>query len=182
MIREIQTQELCTGLFSGFCRHQQVTKCWRKIDGSWQVIDNPFVEDWSPEQYQYLVKCLKNTLATGGTVFGAFEGGFLKGFASVEAEFFGSRDQYLELSSIHVSEDCRGRGIGRSLMDAAKRWAKSKGAEKLYISAHSAVESQAFYRAMGCREAEEYSLPHVEKEPWDCQLEVTLGTVPPAGL
>lgn len=33
-----------------------------------------------------------------------------------------------------------------------------KKAEKLYISAHSAVESQAFYKAIGCREAEEYRL------------------------
>lgn len=107
-------------------------------------------------------------------VYGAFEDGALKGFASVEGTFFGSRKQYLELSSLHVSEDCRGRGIGRTLMDRAKAWAKDRGAEKLYISAHSSVESQAFYRAMGCVEAEEYSRPHVEKEPFDCQLEVLL--------
>ena len=31
-----------------------------------------------------------------------------------------------------------------------KEWAKQKGAKKLYISAHSAVESQAFYKSMGC--------------------------------
>ena len=30
-----------------------------------------------------------------------------------------------------------------------KEWAKQKGAKKLYISAHSAVESQAFYKSMG---------------------------------
>ena len=46
-----------------------------------------------------------------------------------------------------------------------------KKAKKLYISAHSAVESQAFYKAMGCVEAEEYNAEHVEKEPYDCQLE-----------
>jgi len=36
------------------------------------------------------------------------------------------------------------------------------------------VETQAFYRAMGCREAEEPNLEHVEKEPFDCQLEYQL--------
>ena len=45
---------------------------------------------------------------------------------------------------------------------------------KLYISAHSAVESQAFYKAMGCVEAEVYHQGHVEEEPYDCQLECGL--------
>ena len=172
IIRKILYDQITVDLFSDFHRHQQVTKCWRKIDGQWIIIDNPFVEEWTDENYQYLVKCLKNTLATGGMVYGAFENEKLKGFASVESELFGSRKQYLELSCIHVSEDMRRRGTGRALMEAAKRWAGSHGAEKLYISAHSSVESQAFYQAAGCREAEEYSRIHVEKEPCDCQLEV----------
>jgi len=80
----------------------------------------------------------------------------------------------MDLSSIHVSQDMRGQGIGRELFSVAKRFARERKAKKLYISAHSAVESQAFYRAMGCREAEEYNLKHVEKEPYDCQLECDL--------
>ena len=56
----------------------------------------------------------------------------------------------------------------------AKNYARERGAEKLYISAHSAVETQAFYRAMGCVEAEEYQPAHVEQEPYDCQLECAL--------
>ncbi|MGM9537367.1 MAG: GNAT family N-acetyltransferase [Candidatus Onthomonas sp.] len=174
MIRELRTGELTVALFSAFQRHQRVTKCWRKIDGSWTVIDNPFVEDWGEPEYQCLVKCLRNTLDTGGVVYGAFQNGTLKGFASVEASLFGSEKQYLELSCIHVSADCRGHGIGRSLMEAAKGWAQRHGGKKLYISAHSSVESQAFYHAMGCREAEEYSRIHVEKEPCDCQLELNV--------
>ena len=171
MIREIVTQELDIALFSDFHRHQQVNQCWRKVNGEWIVVDNPFTEDWGEREYRYLAACLQNTIAAGGVVYGAFLDGKLKGFASVENTFFGIQRQYLELSSIHVSEDCRGSGIGRKLMEAAKEWAKRRGARKLYISAHSSVESQAFYRAMGCREAEEYSAPHVEKEPCDCQLE-----------
>ena len=45
---------------------------------------------------------------------------------------------------------------------------------KLYISAHSAVETQSFYRAMGCVEAEAYCAEHVEREPFDCQLECAI--------
>ena len=173
-IRELTMDEITLGLFSDFDRYQEVTHCWRKREGRWVIIDNPFVEAWAEPEYRYLAQCLQNTLKTGGVVYGAFVGGKLKGFCSVEPVFFGSRGQYLELSAIHVSRDCRGRGFGRELLAAAKQWAGEKGARKLYISAHSSVESQAFYRAMGCREAEEYSRPHVEKEPCDCQLELDL--------
>ena len=174
MIRQITAGELEITLFSDFHRHQQVSQCWRKVNNEWIVIDHPFTEDWGEEEYRLLVSCLQNTIAAGGVVYGAFLEGKLKGFASVENIFFGSGGQYLELSSIHVSEDCRRSGIGRKLMEAAKAWAKGRGARKLYISAHSSVESQAFYRAMGCREAEEYNQSSVEKEPCDCQLEVSV--------
>ena len=77
-------------------------------------------------------------------------------------------------SNLHVSEEMRGLGIGRRLFLMCVSWARERGAGKLYISAHSAVETQAFYRAMGCVEAAEYSAWHVKKEPYDCQLEYVL--------
>ena len=80
----------------------------------------------------------------------------------------------MDLSSIHVSEDVRGQGIGSRLFYAAKQWAREQGGEALYISAHSSVESQAFYKRMGCAEARQYQAEHVEKEPYDCQLECML--------
>lgn len=104
-------------------------------------------------------------------VVGAFNGDKLKGFTSVEAKLFGSENEYLDLSSIHVSEELRGKGVGKELFIIAKKWARGRGARKLYISAHSSVESQAFYKRMGCVEAEEYDKEHVEREPYDCQLE-----------
>ena len=104
-------------------------------------------------------------------MYGAFKDGELKGFSSVEAEFFGSKKEYLDLSCIHVSEELRGEGIGKKLFLAAARWAREKGAKKLYIAGHSAVETQAFYKALGCVEAKEYNKKHVDLEPYDCQLE-----------
>ena len=173
---EIQYRELCADeirreLFAHFIRHQKVTKCWRREGDTWVIKDDPFIDDWSETDYQFLVSCLKNTVKTGGLVCAAFYEGNLKGFVSVEPEMFGGEQRYLDLSSIHVSEDMRGRGIGRELFLAAKKWAAEKGAGKLYISAHSAVESQAFYRKMGCVEAEVYNRKHADAEPYDCQLE-----------
>ena len=172
--RAVCENEICRELFRGFVRHQQVTKCWRKENGQWLIKDIAFTDDWSEKDYETLVTCLKHTVSTGGFVYAAFEKGVLKGFTSVEPELFGGEQKYLDLSCIHVSEDMRGRGIGKALFLAAKDWARQHGGRKLYISAHSAVESQAFYKAMGCVEAQEYNRKHVEEEPCDCQLECEL--------
>lgn len=172
--RNLEKKEINRELFRCFIRHQNVTKCWRKVEGAWVIKDAPFVDDWSDADYQILITCLQNTVATGGFVHAAFCDGMLKGFVSVESGLFGAKRDYMDLSSIHISEDMRGQGIGKQLFLAAKNWAREKGAGKLYISAHSAVESQAFYKAMGCVEALEYQQEHVEREPFDCQLECRL--------
>lgn len=169
--RIIKEEEIDRKLFEKFIRHQVVTKCRRREAGVWTVQEIPFVDDWSEADYKILTDCLRNTARTGGLVYGAFSENVLKGFTSVESAPLGKNREYLDLTSIHVSEDMRGRGIGRVLFTAAKDWARAHGAKKLYISAHSAVESQAFYRAMGCVEAQEYQAAHVEAEPCDCQLE-----------
>lgn len=172
--RKLQENEINRELFSQFIRHQTVVKCWRRQRSEWVIKDDPFTDDWSEEDYKILIQCLKNTVRTGGFVYAAFYDGVLKGFVSVESGVFDEEQKYLDLSSIHVSEDMRHSGIGKTLFLAAKEWAKKHGAEKLYISAHSAVESQAFYRKMGCVEAEVYNQAHVEAEPYDCQLECRL--------
>lgn len=172
--KELTYDEIKTELFKDFIRHQLVTDCWRREKGKWVIKSDPFIDDWSKEDYIFLVSCFKNTVKTGGFVYGAFCDGVLKGFVSVEGEIFGGEQMYIDLSSIHVSEDMRRTGIGKNLFLAARDFARKKGAKKLYISAHSAVESQAFYKKMGCVEAEVYSKEHAEKEPFDCQLECIL--------
>lgn len=173
-IKELTIEEMKRELFDDFERHQEVKKCYRKIDGEWVIKDDPFIDEWSEEEYQILVDYLKNTITTRGVVFGAFVDGKLKGFTSVEPQLFGINKEYLDLSSIHVSQDMRGSGMGRKLFRLAADWAKNHGAKKLYISAHSAVETQEFYKSMGCVEAAEYNSKHVEQEPCDCQLECIL--------
>lgn len=101
--RELTESELSVELFDQFERKQVVTDCRRKVDGEWRVLADPGVDDWTPEDYEFLVSCLKRTVETGGVVWGAFVDGVLKGFASVERKAFGSESQYMELTSLHVS-------------------------------------------------------------------------------
>lgn len=70
--RELTNSELGVELFDHFERKQVVTDCKRKVDGEWTVLADPFIDDWSDSDYSYLVECLKNTLAGGGVVWGAF--------------------------------------------------------------------------------------------------------------
>lgn len=172
--RNISADEINRALFSSFIRRQTVVKCVRRENGVWVVRDDPFIDNWSEEEYQFLIKCLKHTVSSGGFLQGAFADGQLKGFVSVEPALFGEKNRYLDLSSLHVSADFRGNGIGTALFDAAKEFARQNGAEKLYISSHSAIETQAFYRKMGCVDAEEPNEKHVAKEPFDRQLECSI--------
>ena len=172
--RALAESDITRGLFSNFTRRQTVTDCWRRVDGEWVVRSDPFVDDWSEEDYQKLIRDLRATIAANGFVMGVFLDGDLKGFAAVAPRLFGADGDYLDLAAIHVSEDMRGKGAGRALFILAKTWAKGHGAKKLYISAHSSVESQAFYRVMGCTEAREKDPEHVRREPFDVQLECSL--------
>lgn len=172
--RMLQEQEINRTLFQHFIRRQVVDQCFRRENGSWVIKPDPFIDDWTEEDYQTLIRCLKHTVRSGGFVCGAFLSGALKGFVSVEHGLFGGGNRYLDLSSLHVSEDLRRNGIGKALFYAACEWARGQGAQKLYISAHSALESQAFYRSLGCTDAAEYNQKHVEAEPYDCQMEYCL--------
>lgn len=163
-------------LIENFFQHLYAHKLlrWRIVNGRWIIKSDPFIDDWDEKDFVFLIKCLKNTAKTGGLLYGAFAANQLKGFISVESTLFGSEKQYADVTCIHVSQDMRGLGIGRNLFESAKVYAKKIGATKLYISAHSAVETQAFYKAVGCVKALEYDKHHIEKEPFDCQLEYIL--------
>ncbi len=172
--RELSEDEIDISLFAHFNRYQDVRRCWRKENEEWSLRDIAFTEQWGLEDYIHLIKCLQNTIKTGGAVFGAFYRNTFVGFASVENQFFGSHKQYLQLSNVHISYENRGMGIGKKLFSLSCKKAKELGAQKLYMSAHSSQETQSFYQAMGCVEAKEYNSMLVAEEPCDCQLEYSL--------
>ncbi|GAB6108993.1 GNAT family N-acetyltransferase [Fusibacter bizertensis] len=194
--RKLHEDEIEKELFEGFNRYQEVNKCWRKEHDQWVLKEIVFTESWDADAFEFLVKCLKNTVKTGGVVYVAFEvmdnfpkesdhadeteneghfvEGTLIGFVSVENVPFGSHNEYLQLSSLHTSYEKRGQGIGRRLLALASASAQEMGAKKLYISAHSSEETQTFYKSIGCVEAAQYNQKLVDEEPYDCQLEYCL--------
>ena len=89
----------------------------------------------------------------------------------MESNRFGTRKEYVELPYIHVSQELRGSGIGKRLFEICCEIAKQLGAEKLYIAAHPAVETEHFYKQMGCTLAREINPQILNKEPLDLQME-----------
>lgn len=154
-----------------FIRRQHVQQCWRREAGTLELRPVDYVEDWNPAQRRGVAAEVLAAVRTGGAAFGAFARGEVVGFAVLSGKRLGSRGQYADLTLFYVSEPLRGRGIGGTLFRMACAAARERGAEKLYISAHSAAEVMAAYRALGCVEAEEPDPAHSAIEPCDVQLE-----------
>lgn len=171
MIKELNLNDIDENLLDNFSRYQTIDRCWRKYDGKWVLKNNSCVEDWDNGKKQQVINGLYACKEQGGIVLGAFYNNKLIGFASIGATLFGECRQYLELTMMQISHGYRNKGIGKQLFLLTVEKAKEKGAKKLYISAHSSEESQAFYKAVGCIEAQEINVQIAEKEPFDCQME-----------
>lgn len=184
---EIRYEKLNHGNFCGhsldeFRRHQTITECWRNVDGELKLVPNNFTENWPVEKCREVAAGISCRLEKDLSAFGAFCKNRIVGFVTVEHEIFGKSSKYVNLEQFQVSEDFRGRGIGRKLFALACSEAKSFDAQKLYISAHSSKESQAAYKALGCAPAVEVNEKMTAEEPFDIQMEFVLEQAKSADL
>ncbi|KZE63756.1 hypothetical protein AWM68_11620 [Fictibacillus phosphorivorans] len=170
----LKRTDLTEDLLDNFSRYQETKKVWYLEDGEFKTKDDSFIDDWSAAKKKLVIEELMLCVTNNGIVAGAYKGMKLVGFASVESERFGSNHQYVELPYIHVSSEARGLGVGKMLFEICCKESKKLGAAKLYIAAHPSIESQAFYEAVGCKQAEEINMEIVKREPLDIQLEKIL--------
>jgi len=157
-----------------FLREQEVTECWRCVDGCWKLLPIAFTEHWDLNQLRENAAELLQGLSGELIACAAFDDDVIAGYISVGTEHFGSRGQYVQLVDFQVSQPYRGQKIGKRLFSMACDIARQLNAERLYISSHSSKESQAAYRALGCVLAEELNERLAELEPCDVQLEFRL--------
>jgi ribosomal protein S18 acetylase RimI-like enzyme len=171
-IRELQEADLVPDLLEHFNRYQKILNVWRKIDDKKLLIENPFIENWDYDLKREIVnEDFINCINSGGIILGMFYKDNLIAFASLLHNFFGSQNQYVQLMQLHISSEYRRLGLGKRLFTLCVKKAKEWGAKKLYISGHSAEETQQFYIAVGCVDAEEINDEIANHEPFDIQLE-----------
>lgn len=172
--KKLGIEEIDHDFLKNFNRYHDVKKCWRKDNNEWVLKNIAFIEQWNEKDKADIVKELQDTIEQGGSVIAAYHDLELLGFASVEGKKIGSKEQYAILHQIQIDYGHRGKGIGRVLFLMECQFAKSLGASKLYISAHSSEETQAFYTRMGCVDAQEIDAKLYELEPYDRHMEYLL--------
>lgn len=169
--RDITLDECDVDLLRTFNRYQEVNRCWRFENGEWLLKDIHFIEQWESVDKENKISSIIWCIEHDGAAIGAFDEERIIGFATVDRNLFGRKNEYVQLGMLFISYGNRNIGIGKRLFEMSCLKAQDFGAKKLYISAHSSEESQAFYRRVGCVDAKDVNLMLAEKEPYDCQME-----------
>lgn len=151
-----------------FVRTQPVTEVYRKMDGRYCLVNQPFVDDWTAARKREKAEII---LSGKYATYGAFIGDKIVGFVMLEKKLRGG---CLVVDSFHVDKRYRNLGIGKQLFHQAISEGQSLGAERLYISACSSKETIGFYTALGCKLAENVIEEFALDEPYDLQLTYSL--------
>ena len=172
--RQLTSTDIPDSLLTHFTRYQETNQVLKLANGELVEKQDYFIDSWDESRLIEVTEELRECAQNGGIVLGAFDGEKCIGFSSILPDRFGSRDQYCELTLCHVTKELRGNGIGREIFRRICAIAKSQEIERLYLSTHPSIETQAFYRAMGCVLAEEINEDILSREPLDIQLELCL--------
>lgn len=124
----------------------------------------PYVEDWTIERKRQVAKSLSGD---NYILYIALNEGCVVGFVGLIKQLV---NDYMILDMMHVSAECRGKGLGRKLFVLGKEEAEKAGAKALYISACSSEETIAFYKAMGAVVTKDTIKQLEEDEPYDLQM------------
>ena len=163
-IERITKNNFSENSLDGYVRTHHVTRVWRRVNGEYALVEQPYTEDWSAQRKREVARRI---MGSDMAAFAAFDGGRVVGFVSLEKALVGGR---MILDMMHVSVECRGGGNGRRLFEQARAEALAAGARELYISACSSEETAAFYRAMGAYITDEPIESIARDEPFDLQM------------
>jgi len=149
-------EDLHTGMMDSFDRSQEITRVVRK-NGRVKKLRKPrFEVNWSTEGKAKFIQdwfihhaCIRQYYPGEPLIFAAFQGNQVAAFAAWKM-FWGKENEYAVLLRLYVSREYRRMGLGRELFMLCAEAARSKGAQKLFISAASPVETQDFYRRLSC--------------------------------
>jgi predicted N-acetyltransferase YhbS len=157
-------------------RTEEISQAYVVQDGElvlkevdWRIGKWPLEEgDFNVQQH---VDQFTPILEEGGVLLGAFDGEKLVGIGVLRYQL---TETMAQLALLHVSQEYRGQGVGKSLTQEMFRLARKHGATYIYVSSIPTRNSVDFYKGQGFRLT---NTPHPElfvQEPEDihmvCQL------------
>ena len=156
--RAMTVEDLHTRMMDDYDEYQEITHIMRK-NGRVKKLRKPRVEDWPAEGKTIFVKnwfipkvYMRQYYPGQPFVFAAFLGDQVIAFA-IWDHYWGEEKEYAVLLRLFVSRECRRMGLGRQLFTLCAQAARAEGAQKLFISTEPTVETQQFYKSMGCTAA-----------------------------
>lgn len=164
----VYPRNIKTGLLNGYKRQSETSRVKYVEDGILKEKADFFKEDWDQEKLHSIEQFMKKKQNI--TII-AKDQSQTVGFLVVDTNSF---DGYMNVPYIHTDARYRGLGIGKNLILLGSKTAKDLGAEKLYISGHPDINTQAFYEKIGCVLAQKINQTLYEIEPLDIQLELSL--------
>ncbi|MBN4062744.1 MAG: GNAT family N-acetyltransferase [Alkaliphilus sp.] len=167
-IQSLSIDMIHEDILNNFNRYQKTTKGLVMKGTKLIEKDLNFIDEWDGNNKLVVIEAMRKAVVDSGFVLGAFDEKKLIGFIVIEGKNYGV---YRELSYIHVSNEHRGKGIGSKLFKESIEHARQRGIKKYYIAAHPSIESQRFYRGLGCDLANYIIQEIFDKEPLDIQLE-----------
>jgi GNAT superfamily N-acetyltransferase len=148
-----------------------IHRAWRSVNDTMQWVEINYQEEGYPDGYENHLTALKETINGGGFAIGAFDDTRLIGFCSVNRDMFGKQYKYVLFDQQFISAEYRKKGIGKKLFYMAVEKAKEWGADKFYIYAGSSENTLAYYKSLGCKDAQEINQELYDGDPRDVQLE-----------
>jgi len=136
-------------LLKSIDRSDKVRAAWQINNDGVRSLDFTYLDI---EGYGFYVttciEILRNVIAQGGIVFGAFEDSNIVGIASVLPTPDGIED-FSVLVSIDVSQKYRRKGIGRILLDKCAEHSKSAKCSTLLVAANPYESTVKFLKSYG---------------------------------
>ena len=164
IIERLSEENFSENALDSYIRTHEVKKVYRKQGEEYVLVEYPYTEDWNLEKKREVARDISSE---DYITYLALDENRVVGFIGLKKKLV---DNYMILDMMHVSSQCRGKGIGRQLFDLGKEEAKKAGAKELYISACSSEETIAFYRATGSELTKNPIKEMAEEEPYDLQM------------
>ncbi|MDR2686236.1 MAG: GNAT family N-acetyltransferase [Oscillospiraceae bacterium] len=184
VVRAMRPEDLHVHMMDGFDRYQEITRIMRK-NGRVKKLRKPRVEDWNGGDNKAFVSnfiyhvYFRQYFGGEPKAFAAFRGDQVVGFAhwrSIKDQKLkrGKETDFAVLDRLFISRECRRMGLGSQLFTLCAEAARAEGSHILYINTNPAVETQAFYKSLGCVKTKTDLGPVLRAPKHDIPLEFRL--------